>query len=32
MAPEAGAFDVETGAWTDPERYARRLAGKPVRP
>jgi hypothetical protein len=30
MAPEAAAFDAETGAWTDPERYARRLAGKPV--
>jgi hypothetical protein len=32
MAPEAAAFDTETGAWTDPERYARRMAGKPVRP
>jgi hypothetical protein len=32
MAPEAAAFDTETGAWTDPERYARGLAGKPVRP
>ena len=32
MAPEAAAFDMATGAWTDPERYARRLAGKPVRP
>jgi hypothetical protein len=24
MAPEAAAFDHETGAWTDPERYAAR--------
>ena len=32
MTPEAAAFDVETGAWTEPERYTRRLAGKPVRP
>jgi hypothetical protein len=32
MAPEAAAFDAETGAWTDPERYARTLAGKPVGP
>ena len=23
MAPEAAAFDVETGAWSDPDRYAR---------
>ena len=23
MAPEAIAFDDETGAWSDPERYAR---------
>jgi nicotinic acid mononucleotide adenylyltransferase len=26
MAPEAAAFDAETGAWSDPERYARWLA------
>jgi hypothetical protein len=32
MVPEAAAFDTETGAWTDPERYARRMARKPVRP
>jgi hypothetical protein len=32
MAPEAAAFDTETGAWTNPERCARRLAGKSVRP
>jgi hypothetical protein len=30
MVPEAAAFDAETGAWTDPERYARALAGRPV--
>jgi hypothetical protein len=23
MAPEAAAFDAETGAWSDPDRYAR---------
>jgi hypothetical protein len=32
MAPEAAAFDAETGAWTDPERYARTLTGKRVGP
>jgi nicotinamide-nucleotide adenylyltransferase len=26
MAPEAAAFDDETGAWSDPARYARWLA------
>jgi hypothetical protein len=26
MAPEAKAFDEETGAWTDPDRYSRWLA------
>lgn len=29
MAPEAAAFDRETGAWSDPERYERWLAAKP---
>jgi hypothetical protein len=31
MAPEAAAFAERTGAWTDPERYARwlRQAGRP---
>jgi hypothetical protein len=27
MVPEAAAFDRETGAWTDPGRYERWLAG-----
>lgn len=29
MAPEAARFDAETGAWSDPERYARRHPGAP---
>ena len=32
MAPEAAAFDVESGGWSDPERYARWLQTKTVRP
>lgn len=28
MAPEAAAFDAETGAWSDPARYARWLSAK----
>ena len=32
MAPEAAAFDVESGGWSDPERYARWLQTKAVRP
>ena len=30
MAPEAAAFDAETGAWSDPERYARWRATGPA--
>jgi hypothetical protein len=32
MAPEAAVFDMDTGAWTEPERYAGRLARKPAGP
>jgi hypothetical protein len=28
MAPEAAAFDAKTGAWSDPDRYARWLAAQ----
>lgn len=28
MAPEAAAFDVRTGAWTEPDRYERWLAAR----
>jgi hypothetical protein len=29
MSPAAAAFDAATGAWSDPERYARGQAGNP---
>lgn len=30
MAPEAAAFDLQTGAWTDPDRYDRWVAARPA--
>ena len=32
MAPEAAAFDAATGAWSDPDRYARWRSARPAAP